>query len=190
MSDADFERVPEPDMEANEQPFDFSALNVETTDSLTGDFTPPNVKGSKPRWWERTPKSGKNARAPREKKARPAPAMPRGGLKPALTQMYAGIGLAVIPFDPSCGRIIIENAETCASSLDELAKTNPAVRRVLLSLVTTSAWGAVMMAHAPILMAVAMHHVPALRDKQEKMVGEFAEMMANGFPQQNGETEK
>jgi hypothetical protein len=30
-------------------------------------------------------------------------------------------------------------------------------------------------------MAIAMHHVPALREKQEKMVGEFAEMMANGF---------
>jgi hypothetical protein len=190
VSDPDFERVPDPDMEADNQPFDFSALTAENTDSLTGDFTPPNVKGSKPRWWERAPKSGKNARAPRERKARPVPAMPRGGLKPALAQMYTGIGMAVMPFDPACGRVVIENAESCAAALDELAKTNPAVRRVLLSLVTTSAWGAVIMAHAPILMAVAMHHVPALREKQEKMVGEMAEMFANGFGQQNGETEK
>jgi hypothetical protein len=92
-----------------------------------------------------------------------------------------------MPFDPSCGRIVIENAEKCAEALDELAKTNTAVRNFLIGLCTTSAWGAVLMAHAPIVMAIAMHHVPALKKQQEKMVGEFAEMMANGFQVPNGD---
>ena len=95
--------------------------------------------------------------------------------------------MSVMPFDPSCGRIIIENSEKCADALDDLAKTNSAVRYFLITLFTTSAWGAVVMAHAPIVMAIAMHHVPALKKQQEKMVGEFAEMMANGFQAPQGE---
>jgi len=179
-----FEQIPDPDKDSESLPFDFSGLTAESTDPLTGEFTPPSVKGSKPRWWERAPKSEKKTREPRGRKPRAVKAMPRGGLKPALVNLYTGIGMSVMPFDPSCGRIIIENAGACADSLDELAKTNPVVRNILISLVTTSAWGAVIMAHAPILMAIAMHHVPALRERQEKMVGEFAEMMANGFAQQ------
>lgn len=188
---SEFERIPDPGNNGEEAPFDFSALTAESTEPLTGEFNPPNVKGSKPRWWERAPKGEKNSRPRRSKTSRPVPPMPKGGLKPALENMYTGIGMSIMPFDPGCGRIIIENASACAESLDELAKTNQAVRRILISLVTTSAWGAVIMAHAPIVMAIAMHHVPALRERQEKMVGEFAEMMANGFgQQQNGEEEK
>lgn len=161
-------------------------LVAENTDAF-GEFTAPDVKGTRPKWWERTPKKGagnatsKSARTPRTPKTRQAKALPKGGLRGPLTQLYVGIGMSVMPFDPSCGRIIIENAPKCAEALDELSKTNTAVRNFLIGLCTTSAWGAVLMAHAPIVMAIAMHHVPALKKQQEKMVGEFAEMMANGF---------
>lgn len=165
--------------------FDFGKLTAENTDSLTGEFTPPSISGSKPKWWERAPKkngaSEKNkprARAPRAERVKP---LPRGGLRQPLANLYTGIGMSVMPFDPACGRTIIENSDKCAETLDELAKTNTAVRNFLIGLCTTSAWGAVLMAHAPIVMAIAMHHVPALKKQQEKMVGEFAEMMANGF---------
>lgn len=167
---------------------DFVAnLVAENTEPLTGTFTAPVVKGTRPKWWERTPKknggkgSSGSARTPRTPKTRQAKALPKGGLKGPLTQLYVGIGMSVMPFDPSCGRTIIENADKCAEALDELAKTNTAIRNFLIGLCTTSAWGAVLMAHAPIVMAIAMHHVPALKKQQEKMVGEFAEMMANGF---------
>lgn len=192
MSDEN-ENAYDPGNEADSNGFDFNALTAENTNLDTGEFTPPSVKGSRPRWWESRPRSEKKTRAPRAEKTRRTAApklMPKGGLKPALAQMYTGIGMAVMPFDPACGRVIIENAGSCAESLDELAKTNPAVRNLLISLVTTSAWGAVIMAHAPILMAIAMHHVPALRERQEKMVGEFAEMMANGFGDQKEEGDK
>jgi hypothetical protein len=172
-----------------ESSFDFSSLVAENTDDGAGEFTPPVVETSKPRWWDKTPKNEKRKSRREEKKSRPMPAMPRGGLKSALENVYTGMGMALMPFDPSCGRIIIESAPKCAEALDDLAKTNPAVRRLLISLVTTSAWGAVIMAHAPILMAIAMHHIPSLRERQEKMVGEFAEMMANNFGQKEEDSE-
>lgn len=193
MSD-EFERDSDSGITSNE--FDIHSLNVESTDPLTSEFTPPNVKGTKPRWWESAPRSGAKRGERRSRKERPARETrrdipyPRGGFRGPLTNVYTGIGMTVMPFDPGCGRIIIENAEKCAESLDELARTNPAVRRVLMSLITTSAWGAVIMAHAPIMMAIAMHHVPALRERQEKMVGEFAEMMANGFGDKTEEEDK
>jgi hypothetical protein len=165
--------------------FDFSRLTAENTEPLTGEFTPPNISGSKPRWWESARKkngsSGKKEPRERVSKVERAKALPRGGLRQPLANIYTGIGMSVMPFDPSCGRMIIENADKCAEALDDLAKTNTAVRNFLIGLCTTSAWSAVVMAHAPIVMAIAMHHVPALKKQQEKMVGEFAEMMANGF---------
>ena len=189
------ETVPNPD--ANDQPdsnplagFDFSALNAET---VSPEDAPPVFEApAKPKWWE---SKKRKARTIEERKARkapkPMPKAPVGGLRKPLEDMYTGLGMMMMPFDPSCGKVIIDAAPRCAETLDDLAKTNPAVRRILISLVTTSALGAVIMAHAPILMAIAMHHIPALRERQEKMVGEFAEMMANGFTmdQENPESE-
>lgn len=177
--------IPNPEP-SDDVPFDFSALTAEATDPITGEFEPPSIKGSKPRWWERGPKRDKSSAPKRERKSRAVPAMPRGGLKSALARMYVAIGMSVFPFDPHCGRTIIDSADQCAEALEELAKTNPEVRRILISLVTASAWGAVITAHAPIVMAIALHHIPALRDRQEKMVGEFAEMFAN-MPQDKRE---
>lgn len=169
--------TPNPDNADASEPlngFDFASLTPDT------DTTPPVFEAPrKPKWWESRKKTSR-VRQPRPRKV--APPAPRGGLRKPLEDMYTGLGMMFMPFDPSCGKVIIEAAPRCAETLDELAKTNPAVRRILISLVTTSALGAVIMAHAPILMAIAMHHIPALREKQEKMVGEFAEMLANGFP--------
>ena len=189
------ETVPNPD--ANDQPesnplagFDFSALNAET---VSPEDAPPVFEApAKPKWWE---SKKRKARTIEERKARkapkPMPKAPVGGLRKPLEDMYTGLGMMMMPFDPSCGKVIIDAAPRCAETLDDLAKTNPAVRRILISLVTPSALGAVIMAHAPILMAIAMHHIPALRERQEKMVGEFAEMVANGFTmdQENPESE-
>ncbi len=180
---SDFIPNPDAESEPSESPlngFDFSALSAEQVSEADAPqtFEPP----VKPKWWEskrRKAKTYSERKAAKPKK--PVPPTPRGGLRQPLEDLYTGMGMLLMPFDANCGKIIIDAAPRCAETLDELAKTNPAVRRILISLITTSALGAVIMAHAPILMAIAMHHVPALREKQEKMVGEFAEMMANGF---------
>ncbi len=168
--------------------FDLGSLNAEPVD-MPGEiptFEPPK----KARWWDSWRSNKKSPGAPNASKPRkmrkPAPAMPRGGLAKPLTDIYVSLGMVMMPFDPSCAKIIIEQAPACAEALDEMAKQNPAVRRILISLVTTSAWGKVIMAHAPILMAVAMHHVPALKNAQEKA---FAEMVAGFTASQAPQTE-
>lgn len=110
----------------------------------------------------------RNGRAQRPQRAakppKPIPPKPRPGqlVKP-LTDLYVSIGTMMLPFD-QCGLVVIQSAPKCAEALEQLARESPAVRRALLALVETSVWGAVMAAHAPIMLAVAMHHVPAVRN--------------------------
>lgn len=174
MSENDF--VPDPSNESNDSTsFDFSSLDPEIVPESPA-HTPPNHKANgtgKSKWWQSKPKGEKKTRA---KAVKAMPPVPRGGLKPALENLYVGLGMSLMPFDPHCAGVVLENAGSCAAAMDELAKTNPAVRRVLLRLVATSAIGTVIAAHAPILMAVAMHHIPAMQKNQEKMAAEMGEM--------------
>lgn len=185
---SEFERAPEPGNNDESSLIDFSNLNPEMIEEIPS-FDAPNAKASKDkkRWWESRPRKEKEDK--REKKPLTTP---RGGLKQALENWYVGIGMAMMPFDPHCAGIILENASKCAESMDEWAKTNPAVKRVLLQMVSVTAAGAVLAAHAPIIMAVMMHHIPALRQRQEKMAGDMAEMFTrmaaqNGFPEEGQE---
>lgn len=106
-------------------------------------------------------------KAKRERKVKPpkvVPPKPRpGSLKKPLQDMYGTIGMTVALFDPVCGQAILANAEACAIALENMARENEAVRRVIMSLVQTSIWGQLIAAHMPILLAIAMHHVPALK---------------------------
>lgn len=101
---------------------------------------------------------------PTDKAPKRVAAMPRGGFTKQLEQLYVGIGMAVLFRDPECGTAIIEAAPKCAETLNALAEKNPAVRRILLAITQSSAIGAVVIAHAPILWALAKHHVPAVKD--------------------------
>jgi hypothetical protein len=94
-------------------------------------------------------------------KATPTPKQRPGHFVQPLTDLYTGIGALMMPFDQVCGSTIISNAEECAKSLDKLAQENNAVRRALNSLVTTSALGAVIVAHIPIAAMVMAHHGPS-----------------------------
>lgn len=98
------------------------------------------------------------------KEAKRAPVAPRGGFVKPLTEMYGSIALMLLPFDAECAMAIMEAAPKAAESLDNLAKSNPAVKKVLIALTQTSAWGAVLAAHAPIILAVTIHHVPAVKN--------------------------
>lgn len=98
-------------------------------------------------------------------KAEPkTPAYRQGVIAKGFTKIYGTVGLAVFAFDQHCGQAILESAEGMANSLDTLAKDNPAVRRVLSRMITTSAWSEVIVAHAPLVMAIAGHHVPVIRE--------------------------
>lgn len=93
-----------------------------------------------------------------QKVKKPAPPYRAGMFVTPLTELYTGIGMMMLPFDPVCGQMFIQQAEPCARALDELAKENQTVRKILLAVITTSTMGKVIVAHAPILAMVMMHH--------------------------------
>lgn len=99
-----------------------------------------------------------------EKSTKPVVAMPRGGFTKDLEELYSTLGLLLLPLDAECGMAVIEAAPKCAESLNALAAKNPAVRRVLVAITQTSAWGGVIAAHAPLILAISIHHVPAVRN--------------------------
>jgi hypothetical protein len=83
-----------------------------------------------------------------------------GMLVKPLTAFYETIGGLIILADPTCGQAIINSAEEAAKALDELARTNPKVRKVLMRLMQSGAVTKVVIAHLPIVMAVLAHHFP------------------------------
>lgn len=76
----------------------------------------------------------------------------------ALARMYGSIGMMLWPFDQPCATAIMENAERCAESLDQLARENKTVERVLTKAMEGTAWTSVLAAHTPVVMAIAGHH--------------------------------
>jgi len=156
--------------------------NIFTADELDDIVTEDTPPESAPRkhWSDQFfgPNEPRARKPKREREKKPPPPKPRAGalVKP-LTDMYAALGMMITPFDRPCGTTIIANAEPCAEALDKLARENAAARRVIVAMLETSVWGAVIAAHAPILMAVAAHHVPMIRDGQ---------MPVSSIPSQNG----
>jgi hypothetical protein len=184
---APIEPTPEPEITPNghhiEGGFDLSSLVSETAPKDSQEVI-PNDKASKPGFSFRSMFGMK----PKEKKAKtrkPTPPMPRSGLAGPLTNMYTGLGLSLSMVDRNCGQAIVESAEDCAQAWEELAKRNPKVRRALLMLLETSDVTKIIIAHAPIMMAVASHHVPFVREQQLKVVEMFANQGAS--PEEDGE---
>lgn len=84
-----------------------------------------------------------------------------GKVTPLRTQLLGTIslvGTVVFTIDPYDGQVILGRAEQVATALDHLAQQNPAVKRALLALTTGSSWGELVLAVAPIVLAIAAHH--------------------------------
>lgn len=88
-------------------------------------------------------------------------------IKTEMQNIYTAAGIAVFAFDQPLGSLIADNAENCAVAWDELAKTNPNVKRMLENFMQTSAYGSIIAAHMPIAVAVATKYVPHLRNTYE-----------------------
>lgn len=112
---------------------------------------PPFLRGSR----AKTPP--KPAAKPKADKT-PRVAKDDATLKKSLTELYASVGMVLMPFDQPCGTAVVNSAEPCAEALVKLAAENDAVRRALSAITQTSAWGGVIAAHLPIIMAVTSHH--------------------------------
>jgi hypothetical protein len=86
-----------------------------------------------------------------------------GILVKPLRDLYVTVGTLVIPFNKPVGTAFIQNAEPCAKALDNAAKTDKQIRKVLMLLVQGSVWGEIIIVHMPILMALAVTLVPSIR---------------------------
>lgn len=86
-----------------------------------------------------------------------------GILVKPLRDLYVTVGTLVLPFNKAVGTAFIQNAEPCAKALDNAAKTDKQIRRVLMLLVQGSVWGEIIIAHMPIMMALAVTLVPSIR---------------------------
>jgi hypothetical protein len=85
---------------------------------------------------------------PRERK--PLPPIPRNGFAPDVTKFYMTMAMVTMPFDVELASKITEVAEPAGQAWDELARKNDVVRRALVALIETGAWGNLTMAHAPL----------------------------------------
>lgn len=105
-----------------------------------------------------------------------------------MNKLYRRAGKICKVMDPDIGNALVACAmntaeegdpdDSVGAAWDELAKANPRVRRVLLKIIQGGVYGQLVMAHAPIMMAIVMKdairkHIPfaklieAMADKDE-----------------------
>ena len=153
-------------------------LNVDNLSHVDADIPPTTPvtesdAGTRPASTEsnrpaRPPFLGGARRSPRAKPAaKPKPdktprvAKDDATLKKALVELYSSIGMVLLPFDQPCATVVVNSADQCAEAMVKLASENDSVRKALTALTQTSAWGGVIAAHLPIIMAVTAHHTSA-----------------------------
>lgn len=95
-----------------------------------------------------------------------------GPIATGMNRLYLKAGKIVRAMDHDIGTAIIMTTRkeapddvTVGEAWEELAKTNPRIRRVLLKVIAGGAWGQLFMAHAPIFLAILMKdrirkHIP------------------------------
>lgn len=116
------------------------------------------------------------------KTKKPLPPIPPKGFAPGIEKAYKSLSLAVSPFDVRLGEALFAAAPECAEAWDTLARQNEAVRRFIVWATTTTAAGAVLQAHAPIigLMFARVMGQEKRVTMASMLLGQEAERYANG----------
>lgn len=142
--------------------------------------TPPRHNVSRP-WRNQTrgPRKTPPTKAPRIPAEIPRPK--RGMFVRPLTQTYTSVGIMLMPIDPICANLFIENAESVARAWDEAAYENDTLRKYLNDFLKTSIAARVMMAHVPIIIGMFIHHSKRAQDMLGQMGQGFAETVENNL---------
>lgn len=116
---------------------------------------------------DRKPDESPDTKAKGHREA-PIPRYQKGVIAAGMTKLYKRAGRVVKAMDKDIGTAIIECAEDCGEAWDELARTNPRIRRTLMKMISGGAWGSVIMAHLPIVLAIIMKdgikkHIPFMK---------------------------
>lgn len=121
-----------------------------------------------------TRRRGRHHKPEPEKPAAPAPSYTPGVITKGVNKLYRKAGKIVKVMDPAIGTAIIEATkntdeeggdDTVGAAWEEVCRTNPRIRRVILGFIKGGAWGQLLAVHAPILLAIVMkdaiaRHIP------------------------------
>lgn len=95
--------------------------------------------------------------------AEPVPQFREGQIAKGVNKLYRKAGKIIRVADPEIGTAVIESTRkeaeddvTVGEAWEELARTNVRIRRFVMKCLAGGAWGQLLMAHAPIFMAVLM----------------------------------
>lgn len=115
------------------------------------------------------------------KDPRPVPPIPVKGFAPAIEKMYGTMALAAMAFDVELAATIMKVAPDAAKAWDELARRNIQVRRIIVAMLETTAWGQVLAAHLPLFLLFIKRVAgdDARFSALGQMLGEQAEDYAN-----------
>jgi hypothetical protein len=103
----------------------------------------------------------------------------RGMFKAPITALYAQGGNLLQYVSYPIGVAAVQQAEVCGAAWDEVAATNPTVRRWLNGMTKTGSWGKLFAAHIPIFMATMMVFGPeSFRERMGATVADSMQQMA------------
>lgn len=121
----------------------------------------------------------------RRSETTPAPVIPysKGMFKAPITSLYDQAGQLLCYVVYPIGQATRQQAESCGSAWDEVAQSNPTVRRWLGGMTKTGAWGKLIAAHAPILLATVFVFGPeSFRERMAGTMADSMEQMTEGNP--------
>lgn len=129
--------------------------------------SPPKRPRGRPR---KNPVAEAETPKPVEKKQ--APEMPKPGvLADGISGLYTFAGFGLMPFAPKTAVTVAGQAEECAKAWEAAAAANPKIRAALIALTNGSVYGALVMAHVPIVLAV----VSETKERKELRASEQAD---------------
>jgi hypothetical protein len=145
-----------------------------TVDELKGTTAASGDEDRAPGASARPPKGhrGKGAKPPVD-----VPPFRAGPIATGMNKLYARTGKILRVMDPDIGNAVLastrkesEDDVTVGEAWEELARVNPRIRATLLKMIQGGAWGQLMMAHAPIIMAILMKDAVRRRIPMFKLV--------------------
>jgi hypothetical protein len=147
---------------------------------------------------DRAPDDSKrrHRRVVKQKSDAPVPPYRPGFVTAGVNRLYRRAGKIVRAMDSDIGTAVIESARNSAgpgepddsvgAAWDDLCRTNPRVRAFVMKALMGGAWGQLVMAHAPIAMAVLMKPQVARHIPFQGLVASMAEPDEDSGPGEGG----
>lgn len=149
--------------------------------------TTPGASGDEDRAPGASAKVPKGHRTKARKEPVDVPPFRAGPIATGMNKLYARTGKILRVMDPDIGNAVLASTRkesdddvTVGEAWEELARVNPRIRATLLKMIQGGAWGQLMMAHAPIIMAILMKDAVRRRIPMFKLVSALFDQDSDG----------